>query len=123
MLFTRGEYDDEKTWKTYEWLAAVLLIIGVIIIFVTNIAHYNYKMNSDIGAETVLGRLIWGSREIIPSSWYSSTETRIIAIPQVAALFYGMTGDMDSDPVTIRDGLNILEQSMNLLVLTQALLR
>ncbi len=95
MLFTRGEYDDEKTWKTYEWLAAVLLLIGVIIIFVTNISHYNYKMNSDIGAEAVLGRLIWDSREIIPSSWYSSTETRIIATSQVAALFHGMTGDMD----------------------------
>lgn len=99
------------------------MLIGVIIIFVTNISHYNYKMNSDIGAEAVLGRLIWDSREIIPSSWYPSTETRIIATPQVAALFHGMTGDMDSDPATIRDGLNILEQSMNLLVLTQVLLR
>lgn len=82
----------KKTWKIYEWLAAVLLIIGIILIFVTNIAHYNYKMNSDIGAEAVLGRLIWDSREIIPSSWYPSTETRIIATPQVGALFYGMTG-------------------------------
>lgn len=85
----------KKTWKIYEWLAAVLLIIGIILIFVTNIAHYNYKMNSDIGAEAVLGRLIWDSREIIPSSWYPSTETRIIATPQVGALFYGMTGNMD----------------------------
>lgn len=81
--------------KKYEWLAVIALIAGMIVIFGCNIFHYNYKMNSDIGAEAVLGRLIWDSKEIIPASWYPSTETRIIATPQVAALFYGLTGNMD----------------------------
>ena len=81
--------------KKYEWLAVIALIAGMIVIFGCNIFHYNYKMNSDIGAEAVLGRLIWDSKEIIPASWYPSTETRIIATPQVATLFYGLTGNMD----------------------------
>lgn len=81
--------------KKMEWLIAAILITGMMVIFGCNIFHYNYKMNSDIGAEAILGRLIWESKEIIPVSWYPSTETRIIATPQVAALFYGLTGNMD----------------------------
>ena len=81
--------------KKYEWLIAIILIIGIAIIFGCNIFHYNYKMNSDIGAEAILGRLVWESKRLMPPSWYSSTETRIIATPQVAALFYGLTGNMD----------------------------
>lgn len=81
--------------KKMEWPVAAILITAMIVVFGCNIFHYNYKMNSDIGAEAVLGRLIWDSKEIIPASWYPSTETRIIATPQAAALFYGLTGNMD----------------------------
>lgn len=73
----------------------VAVVLFMMMIFLCNIFHFNYKMNSDIGAEAVLGRLIWDSQEIIPASWYPSTETRIIATPQAAALFYGLTGNMD----------------------------
>lgn len=73
----------------------ILFVSYLLLIFCANMQHFNYKMNSDIGAEAVLGRLIWESGEIIPTSWISSTETRIIATPQIAALFYGLTGDMN----------------------------
>ena len=76
-------------------ILGILFVTYLFFIFCVNIQHFNYKMNSDIGAEAVLGRLIWDSGEIIPASWISSTETRIIATPQMAALFYGMTGDMN----------------------------
>lgn len=71
-------------------LAAFIGLVGV-----SNLFHYTYRMNADIGAEAVLARLIWQSKEIIPSSWYASSETRIIATPQLAALFYGLTGNMN----------------------------
>ena len=76
-------------------ILGILFVTYLFFIFCVNIQHFNYKMNSDIGAEAVLGRLIWDSGEIIPASWISSTESRIIATPQMAALFYGMTGDMN----------------------------
>lgn len=62
----------------------IFILMLLLCVIMTNLFHYNYKMNSDIGAEAVLGRLIWDSKEIIPASWYPSTETRIIATPQVA---------------------------------------
>lgn len=73
-------------------IAAVLVFI--LLIFYTNLFHYNYKMNADIGAEAILGELIWQSKEILPDTWYPSTEARIISTPNIAALFYGMTGNM-----------------------------
>ena len=73
----------------------VAVVLLMVMIFLCNIFHFNYKMNADIGAEAVLGRLIWDSKEIIPASWYPSTETRIIATPQAAALCYGLTGNMN----------------------------
>lgn len=73
----------------------IFILMLLLCVIMTNLFHYNYKMNSDIGAEAVLGRLIWDSKEIIPATWYPSTETRIIATPQAAALFYGLTGNMD----------------------------
>lgn len=73
----------------------IITMVYLALIICVNVQHFNYKMNSDIGAEAVLARLIWNSGEMVPSTWISSTETRIIATPQLAALFYGWTGDMN----------------------------
>ena len=73
----------------------IITMVYPALIGCVNVQHFNYKMNSDIGAEAVLARLIWNSGEMVPSTWISSTETRIIATPQLAALFYGWTGDMN----------------------------
>lgn len=73
----------------------IITMVYLALIGCVNVQHFNYKMNSDIGAEAVLARLIWNSGEMVPSTWISSTETRIIATPQLAALFYGWTGDMN----------------------------
>ena len=81
--------------KKYGNIIAITAVGVAVVLLMVMIFLFNYKMNSDIGAEAVLGRLIWDSKEIIPTSWYPSTETRIIATPQAAALFYGLTGNMD----------------------------
>lgn len=77
-----------------EWVLGfgILIIIGLI--FYTNLFHYNFKMNADIASEAVLARLIWDSGEIIPSSWFASTELRAFGTPNLAALLYGITKNM-----------------------------
>ncbi len=72
--------------------AGIVLFLGLI--FLTNLLHFNYMMNADLASDAVLARLIWTSKEIIPSTWYIAAETRIIGTPNIAALFYGMTGNM-----------------------------
>lgn len=53
-------------------------------------------MDSDIAAEALLAREIWVEKDITPNDWISSTERRIIGMPTVAAVFYGITGSMQT---------------------------
>ena len=79
--------------KRREFIFKVVITAGILIfillIVYTNLCHYNYKMNADIGSEAVLGELIWESKQLLPDTWYPSTEARVISTPNVAALFYG----------------------------------
>lgn len=84
--------------KKGERILNVLLIVGILgflaLIGITNICHFNYSMNADIASDAVLGRLIWESKEIVPSTWYIAEETRLICMANVAAFFYGLTHNM-----------------------------
>ena len=74
----------------------LLALVGYLTAYaVINLFHYNYMMNSDIGAEPLLAREIWETGQIVPSTWYASSETRIFSIPVLAAPFYGLTGSMN----------------------------
>lgn len=86
------------TAKKKEGMLTILLAAGMlgflVMIGITNICHFNYSMNADIASDAVLGKLIWDSREIVPSTWYIAAETRIICMANVAALFYGLTHNL-----------------------------
>lgn len=75
------------------------LLLGGIILFLfmiamTNICHYTYRLDADISSEVVLGREIWDMKQIVPDTWYISSEARIIGPLDFAALFYGLTHNM-----------------------------
>ena len=70
------------------------ILLFLVLIFLTNLFHFNYRMNADIAAEVLLAKSIWTSLELIPSTWLHSSETRVIGMPNFAALFYGLTGNM-----------------------------
>lgn len=59
-----------------------------------NILHFNYVINADLASDAILSALIWDSKEIVPSTWYRASETRIICTPNIGSLFYGLTGNM-----------------------------
>ncbi len=80
--------------KAVELLLAAGIFIFLLLIISTNIFHFNYMLNADLASDTVLGRLIWTSKEVIPESWYIAAETRIIGTPNFGALFYGLTKNM-----------------------------
>lgn len=87
-----------------EVIVVVLLTFGIVtfylFIFIINLYHFNYKINADIASDVILAKLIWTSKEIIPSTWYLSSEARILSAPNFAALFYGLTLNM-----TLAEGL------------------
>lgn len=70
------------------------IAVALSLIFLSNLFHFNYCMNADIASEAILGEVIWKSGQLIPDTWYPSTEVRVISAPDVAAFFFGMTGNM-----------------------------
>lgn len=71
---------------------AIVLFLGLICI--TNLFHFNYRMNADIGSDVILARLIWEHKQVVPDTWYVANEARIICTPNLAALFFGLTHNM-----------------------------
>lgn len=69
-------------------------IVFLVLIGMTNLFHYTGGLDADTASEALFASVIWDSKAILPDTWYASTETRIISMPHVAALFYGMTHDM-----------------------------
>lgn len=88
----RVEQRFEKVFQAVLWVGVICFLLAV---FVTNLFHFNYKMNADIGAEAILGRLIWESGQILPDGWYGSNEVRLLCAPNLAALFYGLCHNMN----------------------------
>lgn len=77
-------------------LIIVLLALYLGIFAYLNLAKYDQHVDSDIAAEALLTREIWEQKTLTPDDWISSTERRILAMPAVAALFYGITGSMQT---------------------------
>lgn len=70
------------------------ILLFLFLITITNVFHFTYGLDADVASNTVLGELIWESGQILPDSWYVSTETQILCTPNLEALFYGMTRNL-----------------------------
>ncbi len=81
--------------KNKPFFSYLLLLFGSFLftafMFIINLFHFNYNLNADLASEVILAKLIWGSGEIVPQSWFTSSELRIISTPNISALFYGLT--------------------------------
>lgn len=75
-------------------ILAILIAIGFGVTLCANLFHYTYNMNADIASEGVLARLIWESKEWVPGSWYVAAEMRVFDMANLAALIYGISGNM-----------------------------
>lgn len=85
----------KKSYGIWDYLFSGGIALMFVLIAGVNLFHYCYKMNADIASEAVFAQLIWESGEWIPSSWYPSTELRILGTPNLASLFYAITKNMN----------------------------
>lgn len=86
-----GKQKRELFWKS---IILFLLAVYLIMFGYLNLAKYNQHVDSDIATEALLAREMWIEKSLTPDNWISSTERRILGMPFVAALIYGMTGNM-----------------------------
>ena len=86
--------NKRKSISLLGWIIGALLLIYLGVFCYLNLCKYAQHVDSDIAAEALLAREIWVEKDITPNDWISSTERRIIGMPTVAAVFYGITGSM-----------------------------
>lgn len=60
-----------------------------------NVNHYCSQMDADIASEALLATVIADNGMHIPGTWVASTGDRIIATPDLGAIFYKITGNMN----------------------------
>lgn len=72
---------------------AIIIVLCLIFSYI-NLFQYKSGINSDVAAESLLAREIWETKQWIPSTWYASTETRVISTATWSALIYGLTQNL-----------------------------
>lgn len=87
---------DKKTQG--RWLC--WLLWGVLAVYLAVFAVLNFKGlvrfgNGDIYGDVLVSRYLWQSGSLFPPGWTFSNQTFLLATPNLAALFYGITGDLN----------------------------
>lgn len=82
--------------KILEWLICIMLFLYLAIFGYMNMCKYAQHVDSDIAAEALLAREIWQEKNLTPDDWIASTERYAVGMPTLAALFYGITGSMQT---------------------------
>ena len=89
----------QLTRKTADYvffaIVCLLLLIYMGIFVYLNLCQYTRHIDSDIAAEALLAREIWQEKDLTPDTWIASTDRRVLGIPSLASLFYGMSGSMN----------------------------
>ena len=80
--------------KLAEWAVLGLLLVYVGIFVYFNLTQYLNQVDSDMAAEALLAKEMWTTKSVIPSTWFTSTERRILSTSLLGALFYGITNNM-----------------------------
>lgn len=63
---------------------------------VINIWGFPLYCNTDMYADTLVARLIWEEKSLFPEGWIFSNQYYAAATPVLAALFYGITGNVNT---------------------------
>ena len=75
------------------FLVILIFLLGTVFVYI-NLVQYKLGLNADVAAEGLLAKVIWESKEWLPSEWYFGNELRLVSTPNIAALFYGISNDM-----------------------------
>ena len=62
--------------------------------FALNIRYMNRYLTSDMYGDLWVAKLMWEQKTLFPQNWVFGNQIYILATPNLAALFYGVTEDM-----------------------------
>ncbi len=92
--YNRSGRHVQRATALWAALAACAALLSGSYVFL-NLFRFTAQMDSDIAAEALNARAIWEHGALIPATFYPSTERRILNVNLIAALLYGLTGNMN----------------------------
>lgn len=102
---------ESRTKRMEHWLTALTVFcIGAYLaaFAIKNIYGFKLYCNTDMYADTLISRLIWEQKTLFPQGWIFSNQYYVVATPVFAALFYGITGDVNTATVLATELMTVL---------------
>ena len=87
---------NEKQERAFSLIIILVLIAYFAVFAIVNFAGFAYFCNADMYEDTLIARLMWEQKTLFPANYIFGNQYYVIATPVFAALFYGITGSMNT---------------------------
>lgn len=87
---------NEKQERIFSIIIILVLLAYFAVFAIVNFAGFAYFCNADMYEDTLIARLMWEQKTLFPENYIFGNQYYIIATPVFAALFYGLTGSMNT---------------------------
>jgi hypothetical protein len=84
----------KKQEKRTQYLFGGLFLVFFICISLFNIRYMGKYLTSDMYGDLWVSKLMWEQRTLFPEGWVFGNQLYVLATPNFAALFYGLTHNM-----------------------------
>ena len=91
----------------------ILLILCCIVVCILNYSYLNFTgfaryCNSDVYADSLVAMMMWDQKTLFPDGWLFGNQFYVAATPNLAALFYGLTGSINLGMVLATELMTVL---------------
>ena len=87
---------NEKQERVFSLVIIIVLLAYFAVFAVVNFAGFAYFCNADMYEDTLVARMMWEQKTLFPANYIFGNQYYVIATPVFAALFYGITGSMNT---------------------------
>ncbi len=87
---------NEKQERALSLIIILVLLAYFAVFAIVNFAGFAYFCNADMYEDTLIARLMWEQKTLFPANYIFGNQYYVIATPVFAALFYGLTGSMNT---------------------------
>ena len=87
---------NEKQERAFSFVIILVLLSYFVVFAIVNFAGFAYFCDADMYEDTLIARLMWEQKTLFPENYIFGNQYYVIATPVFAALFYGLTGSMNT---------------------------
>ncbi|MDO5400864.1 MAG: hypothetical protein Q4F17_07785 [Eubacteriales bacterium] len=87
----------KNNFERFLIVLVIMCIIAYLIVYATmNIFGFTLFCDSDMYLDTLIAKLMWEQKTLFPDGWVFGNQFYVIATPVLAALLYGMIGNVNT---------------------------